>query len=255
MRGKYTTLVAAFIIVALTATSLLNCSSPPQEKPTTTTRPASTPATVIADGNLTMPHQAKLNFKLGFGTSATVKSIPVKEGDNVRAGTLLVKLDDTQQKLAIASSLYNVELALNELAEKVYPSILGFPNYYPSTSVVLRIEQALEGIKQTPVLLEQSKPKDAAAKLRLAQYDLEASIGTLQTALNNYIPNPLNETTNYIPDEVLNYSGANVKDLIKHISQDVKNLVSVQTFLEKANYGAASAMLKMALRGNGNYLQ
>jgi multidrug efflux pump subunit AcrA (membrane-fusion protein) len=231
----------AIVLVALMATGIISCSSVPTEKSPPSPKPASVP-TVIADGNLTMPHQVKLRF----GTPGTVKTIMVKEGDKVRAGTLLAKLDDTQQKLAIASAIYDVELALNELAEKVYPSILGFPNYYPSTSVIIRIEQALDGVKQATDLVNQGNPKDASAKLRLAQYDLEASSETLQTALNNYIPGSPNETTNYLTDEVLNYSGANIKDLIKSIDQDVKNQISVQSMLEKANYGAASAMLKMA---------
>ena len=234
---KMTALILLFGLI------LISCSSPPAEKAPQASKPPTIP-TVIADGNLTMPHQAKLRF----GTPGTIKTILVKEGDLVRAGTLLVKLDDTQQKLAIGSAIYDVELALNELAEKVYPSILGFPNYYPSTSVVIRVEQALDGTKQALSLIDQGKPKDASMKLRLAQYDMEASNQTLQTALNKYIPGIPDETTNYLPDEVLNYSGANIRDLIKRIESDVKNMTGTQSMLDKANYGAASAMLKIAIQ-------
>ncbi len=68
---------------------------------------------VIADGNLSMPREAKLKFK----TPGTVKAIYVKKGDTVKAGKLLAKLDDTLQKIAVRNAQYDVELALNQLAE------------------------------------------------------------------------------------------------------------------------------------------
>ena len=71
--------------------------------------------TVTTDGQLDMPHEAKLRF----GTPGTVKKIYVEEGDEVKEVTLLVKLDDTAQKLAMASAQYDVELAMNEIVEKI----------------------------------------------------------------------------------------------------------------------------------------
>jgi multidrug efflux pump subunit AcrA (membrane-fusion protein) len=243
MKRNLSIAITISLVLGLSAFISVTCTSPQtaSEKKATEIRTGALQEKVTADGNLTMPHQVKLRFS----TPGTVKTILVKEGDKVRAGTLLVKLEDTQQKLAIASALYDVELAMNELAERLYPSILGFPNYYPSTSVVLRIEQALEGVKQAATLVEQGQPKDAAGKLRLAQYDLEACNNTLKAALSTMDPNPPDKSANYVSDEVSSYSGTNIQDLIKLIEHNLGTLADIQSLLEKADHARVSSMLSI----------
>jgi RND family efflux transporter MFP subunit len=125
--------------------------------------------TVNADGNLDMTHEAKLKF----GTPGTVKGIYVKEGDRIREGTLLAKSDDTTQKLAVAQAQYNVELALNEMMEKIHPALMGYPKLYPDPNAIQPLEQAREELNQAKKLVEQGKYQDAVSELRLAQHDLE----------------------------------------------------------------------------------
>ncbi|MBM4452925.1 MAG: biotin/lipoyl-binding protein, partial [Chloroflexi bacterium] len=107
--------------------------------------------TVNADGSLDMPHESKLRF----GTPGTVKGIYVKEGDRVREGALLAKLDDTTQKLAVQQAQYNVELAMNELVEKIHPALMGYPKTYPDPAALQRLEQARDELIKAKRLLEQ----------------------------------------------------------------------------------------------------
>ena len=61
--------------------------------------------TIPAYGNLVMPQQVELRF----GTFGAVEQVYVEEGDFVRAGTLLAKLDDTGKKLDIKSAQYDLQ--------------------------------------------------------------------------------------------------------------------------------------------------
>lgn len=189
---------------------------------------------VTADGNLEMPHHVKLRF----GTFGTVKTIYVDEGDIVKAGTLLAKLDDTTQKIAITSAEYDIELALNELAEKVYPAIIGFPHYYPSSSALMRVEQAIEGLGEARKLLGQKRYKEAASKLRVAQHDLQASYDTLQAPITDVKTYPdiagAIKSSENIPDKI--YDGESypqIPEALKRISQEQAKLIDIQSLIEK----------------------
>jgi multidrug efflux pump subunit AcrA (membrane-fusion protein) len=163
-----------FLLVIFCAVSLAGCAGSQTEivtKQISQVTRGDLLVTITADGSLEMPHEVKLKF----GTPGTVKEIFVEKGDKVREGTLLAKLDDTDQNLAIATAQYNVELAMNELVEKIAPSLMGFPENYPDTSTVLRVEQAQEELRNVQIFLNLSKYQDAAAELRLAIHDLEAS--------------------------------------------------------------------------------
>lgn len=246
MKSKFIVTITSLLILAFTFIGIISCAPPQKdapEKQITEIKRGDLQVAVTADGNLVMPHQVKLRF----GTPGTVKYIFVKEGDKVKGGTLLAKLDDTMQKLAVTSALYDVELALNELAERVYPSLLGYPSYYPSTSVVLRVEQAQSELKQSQTLLEQSKRSDAVAKLRVAQYDLTAGIDTLKTTLKDMETYPFVAgdyslpDNSYVPSEPVS---PNIKDLITMIEQDLKALLDVQSSIEKGDLPRALALLK-----------
>ncbi len=250
MKRNLTIAVTIVLIMALSAVSFVSCSpsqQKTQEKQIAEIIRGDLQVAVKADGNLVMPHEVKLRF----GTPGTVKDILVKEGDKVKTGTLLAKLDDTMQKLAVASALYDVELALNELAERVYPSILGYPHYYPTTSVVLRIEQAQEELKQTQELLEKGKQKDAAGELRIAQYDLEAGLDILKTTLKDIETYPFIANTYSLSDEattsfVNKPVSPNIQDLISLVEQDLKTLANVQSLIEQADYTNVSSTLTTA---------
>ena len=192
---------------------------------------------ITADGSLDMPRGVKLKF----GTPGTVKDIFVEEGQKVKEGTLLAKLDDTTQKLAIASAQYNVELAMNELVEKIHPALMGFPENYPDTSTVLRVEQAQDELGGVQKFIDQSKYQDAAAELRLAIHDIEASyemlnIPEITLALQGY-------------SDILGLPFDNYPDIsraIKLLQQDLERLTAIQVLIEQGNYDDAKAKLSTA---------
>jgi multidrug efflux pump subunit AcrA (membrane-fusion protein) len=179
--------------------------------------------TVTASGQLDRPRECKAN--LSFSTLGTVKKIYVTEGERVRAGTLLAKLDDTAQKIAVTQAQYNVELAMNELCEKIYPALMGYPHYYPDISALFRLEQAQRELEQAQELVGQESYEEAAAGLRIAQYDLEASHEALETTTLNVKMYP------DIPQ---------AKSLLE---QDLERLEDVQQSMAGGNYVEAAAEL------------
>ncbi len=190
--------------------------------------------TITADGSLNMPREVKLKF----GTPGTVKDIYVEEGQKVKEGTLLAKLDDTTQKLSISSAQYNVELAMNELVEKTNPSLMGFPENYPDTSTVLRVEQAQDELGQVQKFLDQSKYQDAAAELRLAMHDLEASYEMLN------IPDITLASQGY--SEYLGLPLDNYPDIttaIKLLQQDILRLTGIQMLIDQGDYEKSKVAL------------
>jgi len=81
--------------------------------------------TVSVDGNLNMPQA----FNLHFGAPGDVKDVYVKEGDRVKAGAILARLDDTAQRLDIKSSNIGVQQTLSNLYETV-PRLPQFPTTF-----------------------------------------------------------------------------------------------------------------------------
>jgi RND family efflux transporter MFP subunit len=193
--------------------------------------------TVPADGNLDMPRQVALKF----GTPGTVKDIFVVEGQEVKEGTLLAKLDDTVQKLAISSAQYNVELAMNELVEKIPPSLMGYPEMYPDTSTVLRVEQAQEELRQAQKFLEQSKYQEAAAEVRLAQHDLNASYKMLNIPEIAMALQRQSEIQYPAIDKYPNM--ASISRAIKLMEEDLARLAEIQTLIQLGSYDDAKAKL------------
>ena len=190
--------------------------------------------TITADGNLNMPREVKLKF----GTPGTVRYIYVEEGQKVKEGTLLAKLDDTSQKLSIASAQYNVELAMNELVEKIHPALMGYPENYPDTSTVLRVEQAQDELVQVQKFLGQTQYQDAAAELRLAIHDLEASYEMLNvpeiTLASQGYSDILGEPLDNYPD---------ITRAITLLQQDLARLAEIQTLIDQGDYAIAEAKL------------
>src|SRR4030042_2874564 len=75
--------------------------------------------TVSSDGTLSMPN----HFDLHFGTTGTVREILVEEGDRVNQGAILAFMDNTLQKNAVRTALFNLYSAVYTNA----PSLLADP--------------------------------------------------------------------------------------------------------------------------------
>jgi len=238
MKNKLTT--AIILLIVLSTLGFAGCRSKPPEvsqKQITEVKRGDLIVSVTADGNLDMPHEVALKF----GTPGTVKEVFVVEGQKVKEGTLLAKLDDTTQKLAIASAQYNVELAMNELVEKIHPAVMGYPKMYPDTSTVLRVEQAQEELERAQKFLGQGKYQEAAAELRLAKHDLEASYEMLN------VPEIIMSSQQYsdILGEIIEMY-PDIPRAIKLLEQDQEKLTEIRKLIEQGKYTEASAALDTA---------
>lgn len=236
--------IAATCILLISA--LLGCSQSKIDvrEIATVTRGNIQASPVTADGNLSMPRQ----FNLSFGVSGTVEDVKTAKSAYdkdtwVFPGTMLARLDGSDQQLALTNAVYDVEIALNALAEKVYPSLLGYPNYYPSVTSRLRVEQARKALSQAIVLSAQKDYAAVAAKLRLISHDLKSGMQTLQEAetyINNY-PEKVKDNLGD-PENWLQYYPA-IHEGKLSMEKSLKSVLEIQKLVENASYqGAAMAM-------------
>jgi len=133
--GMLPALLAGILIV-----SGIGCAqqAPPAA---TTTAPRTTQAVVqrndvslvvTVDGNLNMPQA----FDLRFGTYGDVKEVLVEEGDKVKAGQILARLDDTIARLDVRSADNSLQKALSDLYETV-PRIPQLPKKLYDADVII----------------------------------------------------------------------------------------------------------------------
>jgi len=169
-----------------------------------------------------------------------VKEIFVEEGDRVRGGTLLAKLDDTAHKLAVAAAQYDVELAMNEIVEKIHPALMGYPKFYPDASAVLRAEQAQDELQEVGELMQQGKYQEAAAELRLAQHDLGASYYMLNVPAITQSSEYYNEGGQPVDKY------PNITKAVGLLEQDLEGLAEMQLLMERGEYGEALTELRVA---------
>ena len=118
MRKKMNKL-AVILVTVILAVSLAGCTAA-AKAPTTSTRTVpvqrgNLDVTVSVDGKLNMPQA----FDLHFGAPGNVLDVNVKEGDVVKAGTVLATLDATAQELAIKTANNAVQTTLAGLYETV----------------------------------------------------------------------------------------------------------------------------------------
>jgi len=129
MRKKMNKL-SVILATAILAVSLTGCTVA-AKAPATSTRTipvqrGNLDVTVSVDGKLNMPQA----FDLHFGAPGNVLDVNVKEGDIVKAGTVLATLDAATQELAIKTANNAVQTTLANLYETV-PRLPKFrTNYY-----------------------------------------------------------------------------------------------------------------------------
>jgi RND family efflux transporter MFP subunit len=191
-------------------------------------------ANVNIRGKLEMPREIKLRFN----TSGTIQKIYVSNGNKVKAGTLLAKLDDTAQVFNVAQSQYNVELALNALVEKVHGSVLGIPNFYPPTTVALGVEQAQEEINTAKDYMSKNDYKNAVFELRIAVHDLQASYYLMQppsSLINDQDYPGIFQTINLLDADIRLISESHIEPL------------GVQGLIERGQYSQAMNMMEAVI--------
>ena len=235
-KSVITTMVFLLVVAAMSLTGCGGNGEEADERQIVEVQRGDLVVSITADGNLDMPHQVKLRF----GTPGTVKEIFVEEGDRVREGTLLAKLDDTAHKLAVAAAQYDVELAMNEIVEKIHPALMGYPKFYPDASAVLRAEQAQDELQEAGELMEQGKYQEAAAELRLAQHDLGASYYMLN------VPAITQSSEYYGEAGQLVDKYPNITKAVGLLKQDLEGLAEMQVLMERGQYDEALAKLRVA---------
>jgi len=153
---------------------------------------------------------------------------------------LLAKLDDSDQQLAVTNAMYDVELALNALAEKVYPSLLGYPNYYPSVTSRLRVEQAQDILDEVIKLMEVKDYASVAYKLRIVYHDLYSSMLKLKEA-EDYIGDHPETVSDYVGDveNWVQYYPA-IHTAVENLNQTLDTLSKIQKSLENGYYDDAA---------------
>ena len=103
---------------------------------------------IAADGNIEMPRQVELRF----GTTGAVAEVLVKEGDIVYEGALLARLDNTSQKNAVITALYDMQQSRNDL-EAGCRGGLQYIYTYPNTSALRIFEEAQKDLVESPFLI------------------------------------------------------------------------------------------------------
>jgi len=182
---------------------------------------------VSSDGNLDMPHDAALQFNV----NGIVKEIYVDKGDIVKAGTLLMRLDNTTQLLTVKAAQYALEQAINSVVQGCCGP--HYPTFYTLATALMRFEQAQSEIVKAEEYVALGKYADAASNISLARYDLDAArsvyadpkLDTLQTQYDDYLHQPIE-------------SYPELKKIVTVLEAQINSLENIQKLLEDGDYAA-----------------
>ena len=186
------------------------------------------------DGSLVMPQA----FDLRFGAPGDVQDVLVKEGDFVRAGTIMATLDSTAQRLDIKSANNSVQTVLSNLYETVprlpqfqipynimgikewdkngdpvyYEEVYGagtfgknpyinYPSYYPNGTALTSYGWAQGEVAAARDLFLAENYTAAASELYVALCDLESCLKIIEDAVNNP-ESGLGNTAPFVPTDL-----------------------------------------------------
>ena len=200
---------------------------------------------ITVDGRLVMPHEVELSF----GTTGVVEEVLVEEGDYVREGTLLARLDNTEQKIEIEKVRYDLQESINDL-ETGCSSGIDYPYRYPDTSALLSFEQVQKELDEAQAYTEQGYYKEAVLKIRAAYYDIDTCITMLNSQIMDVELFPdMNTTYNYAtedPDPLDdNRIYKRTAETMQQLQQDQERLLQVQELIEQGEYDQAVIAFEM----------
>ena len=241
-------------ILLISGISCASDSNPPEvEKQVVTVQRSNLAVTVSVDGNLVMPQA----FDLHFGAPGDVKDVLVEEGDHVKAGTILARLDDTAQRLDIMSANNNVQTVLSNLYETVpllpqFPingphsgSGLGYPFYYPNRIALTSFAWAQDEVSKARDLFQTDNYTAAASELYIAVSDLEACKKIIEDAIYNPASGLGNIARLASQDETLLWAQQEsssmpfileLQKLVELIKQGQADVEKVQTLITQGNH-------------------
>lgn len=247
---KAVTIMLALIVTTAGITSCGNIKDKPDEMNLARVHRGNLDITVSSDGNLAMPRQVEL----GFGTVGAVTEVLVKEGETVKEGTLLARLDNTLQKNAIKTALYDMQLARNDLAESASSCRRRevYPYNYPNASAIYIFNEAVDDMAACKDLLEQRHYKEAAAKLRMAYLEIEVCMELLNAMVRNdetYLGLPTTPTYEEkpdLPDTELSF--LDTTKIIDRLQQNQKDLAEIHNLIKVGAYDESATALAKAQR-------
>jgi multidrug efflux pump subunit AcrA (membrane-fusion protein) len=120
--NKLVTVLCVSVLLVAGIGCASEAAQPELERQVATVQSGDLAITVSVDGNLVMPQA----YDLLFGAPGNVEDVLVEEGDFVKEGQVLARLDDTVQRLDIMSANNNVQTKLSNLYETV-PLLPQFP--------------------------------------------------------------------------------------------------------------------------------
>ena len=199
---------------------------------------------VSADGNIEMPAAVNLYFDTTMFTppySGRIKSVYVEKGEMVKAGALLAKLDDTTQKLAVESSQYALELAMNNVVQTVCCGVNRMPGFYCDAVAFLRFEFAQKELESARTLFQTGNYVDAATQISLAKFDLEGSRKFYSDPDYRRVRPDLIDVTQAA------YSDYDIDLAIGRLSAEIDNLSALQSLIKAGSYDGVLAGLQTML--------
>ncbi len=244
MRMAKRLLIIILVILSLLLTEAIGCNRQPgpATQPFEVKRGDLT-INVSTDGSLTMPD----NFDLRFGTSGKVNRILVEEGDSVREGALLAFLDNTAQKNAIRTALFNIQSATNQVTIACNDSDL--PYNFPELSTVRIFEQAQYDLDECISYFNKGQYKDAGFKLGMAYFDIEVCEDLIASRPNAAAFAGVKQNSALGPEG----SAGSDEDLwpndpvvINYLQQYRETLLNISSLLMHGDYEAVATALESA---------
>lgn len=196
------------------------------------------------DGYIETPAAVNLYFDttmFGAPYSARIKKIYVEQGEMVRAGTVLAKLDDTAQKLNVEAAQYALELALNNVVQTVCCGVNRSLGFYCDAVAFKRFEFAQEEMRKAQVFLLDGKYEQSSEQITLAKLDLEGARDFYSNPdYRNYRPD-ITDTNQNTADEYF------IDEAIARLNAEISQILELQKQLKEGQYSTARETLQYLL--------
>lgn len=233
-------ILAGALVAGCTMTSGSQLS---QNAPEATLPPAKVGSKIVANGKV-VPHQ---KATLGFPVNGSVAEIGVQAGDAVQAGQMLVRLDHTQQALAVAQAQARVQIAEANLAAL---KVGAHPQEIAAAEATVTLAQAgIAQLEQGPkaedvasaeatvaeaqAYLQQALDGNDAMLIIAADAEAQNALATLQAAQAAY-------------DKVKMLADIGSRPEAIQLQQATNNYVAAQAKLAVLKKGASAAAIAVA---------
>lgn len=193
MRNKILIGIAIFGILLGLGSAFFMKLRPKSEPPAF--KPASNPyrSGIYANGIIESAQQSGANVNVYPEVSGTVVSVPVREGQQVRAGEPLLALDDTVQRSTAESAKASIAVAEANLANvrAQYEKLKASWNLDPRSVSKDALDTAANAVRSGKASLELARKQYDAANALLGKYTLAAredgTVLAINTSVGSYI--------------------------------------------------------------------